>query len=104
MHLCVRRRRASDRGYRTVRDDSPQLEKASTYDDTFSALSGKVETLSYEIEDIHDALLRYADSFDFDEHALDAMQSRMAAIEKLKRKYGVTVADILQFLAKQGRL
>ena len=71
------------------------LEKASTYDDTFSALSGKVETLSYEIEDIHDALLRYADSFDFDEHALDAMQSRMAAIEKLKRKYGVTVADIL---------
>lgn len=76
------------------------LEKASTYDDTFSALSGKVETLSYEIEDIHDALLRYADSFDFDEHALDAMQSRMAAIEKLKRKYGVTVADILQFLAK----
>ena len=76
------------------------LEKASTYDDTFSALSGKVETLSYEIEDIHDALLRYADSFDFDERALDAMQSRMAAIEKLKRKYGVTVADILQFLAK----
>lgn len=57
------------------------LEKASTYDDTFSTLSGKVETLSYEIEDIHDALLRYADSFDFDEHALDAMQSRMATIE-----------------------
>lgn len=76
------------------------LEKASAYDDIFSVLSGKVETLSYEIEDIHDALLRYADSFDFDERALDAMQSRMAAIEKLKRKYGVTVADILQFLAK----
>ena len=56
--------------------------------------------MSYEIEDVHDGLLRYADSFDFDERALDAMQSRLASIEKLKRKYGFTVADILQFLAK----
>ena len=76
------------------------LEKASAYDEAFSALAGKVETLSYEIEDVHDGLLRYADSFDFDERALDAMQSRLASIEKLKRKYGFTVADILQFLAK----
>ena len=76
------------------------LEKASAYDESFSDLAGKVETLSYEIEDVHDGLLRYADSFDFDERALDAMQSRLASIEKLKRKYGFTVADILQFLAK----
>ena len=76
------------------------LERASAYDEAFSALAGKVETLSYEIEDVHDGLLRYADSFDFDERALDAMQSRLASIEKLKRKYGFTVADILQFLAK----
>lgn len=76
------------------------LEKASAYDEAFSALAGKVETLSYEIEDVHDGLLRYADSFDFDERALDAMQSRLASIEKLKRKYGFTVADILKFLAK----
>lgn len=76
------------------------LIKASAYDKDFEALAAKVETLSYEVEDIHDGLLQYADSFDFDEQALDAMQSRLAAIEKLRRKYGATVTDILQFLAK----
>lgn len=76
------------------------LEKASAYDETFKAMSAKVEALTYELEDIHDGLLRYADSFDFDERALDAMQSRLAVIDKLKRKYGLTIADILAFLEK----
>ncbi|MCH4167238.1 MAG: DNA repair protein RecN [Megasphaera sp.] len=76
------------------------LEKASAYDDAFQALAAKVETLSYELEDVHDGMLRYASAFDFDEHALDTMQARLAAIEKLKRKYGFTVTDILAFLAK----
>ena len=76
------------------------LEKASAYDETFKAISAKVEALTYELEDIHDGLLRYADSFDFDEKALDAMQSRLAGIDKLKRKYGLTIADILAFLDK----
>lgn len=76
------------------------LEKASTYDGTFSTFAKRAESLSYEIEDIHDGVLRYADAFQFDEHALDRMQSRLAVIEKLKRKYGVTIEDILTFLEK----
>lgn len=84
------------------------LEKASAYDESFHALAAKIETLSYELEDVHDGMLHYASSFDFDEHALDTMQSRLATIEKLKRKYGFTVTDILAFLTKSkeeyGRL
>ena len=76
------------------------LEKASAYDTAFADLASKVETLSYEVEDVHDGLMRYADSFEFDERALDAMQSRLAAIDKLKRKYGLTIEEILAFLAK----
>ena len=76
------------------------LERASEYDADFKEIAGKIETLSYEIEDIHDVLLHYADSFDFDEHALDHMQARMAVIEKLKRKYGFTIEEILTFLDK----
>ena len=76
------------------------LEKASAYDAAFADLASKVETLSYEVEDVHDGLMRYADSFEFDERALDAMQSRLAAIDKLKRKYGLTIEEILAFLAK----
>ena len=76
------------------------LEKASAYDAAFADLASKVETLSYEVEDVHDGLMRYADSFEFDERALDAMQSRLAAIDKLKRKYGLTIEEILPFWPK----
>ncbi len=79
---------------------SRNLGKASSYDEAFQALAGKTETILYEIEDVHDGLIQYADSFDFDELALDKMQSRLAAIDKLKRKYGYTIDEILAFLNK----
>ena len=58
------------------------LEKASAYDNAFQALAAKLEGLTYELEDVHDGLVRYADSFDFDEKALDTMQARLAVIDK----------------------
>lgn len=76
------------------------LEKASAYDTAFADLAAKVESLSYEVEDVHDGLMRYADSFEFDERTLDAMQSRLSVIDKLKRKYGLTIGEILEFLAE----
>lgn len=76
------------------------LSKASAYDDTFQQIAAKIETISYEVEEVHDSLMSYADSFDFDEKALDTMQARLAAIEKLRRKYGATITDILAFLQK----
>ena len=81
----------------TLRRD---LEKSSAYEGEFQPLAAKVESLSYDVEEVHDRLQRYADDFEFDEQALDRMQSRLAAMDKLKRKYGVTIADILAFLAK----
>lgn len=74
------------------------VEKASAYDDLFKGIAAKVEGVVYEIEDIHDEIARYADSFEFDERGLDAMQSRLSLIDKLKRKYGITIEEIVAFL------
>ena len=76
------------------------LEKASAYEPAFVELAKRAETLSYELEDVHDQIARDADSFHFDEKSLDKMQSRLAAIEKLKRKYGFTIEEIFAFLKK----
>ena len=76
------------------------LEKASAYDTAFRGMAAKIEALTYELEDVHDGLVRYADAFDFDEKALDTMQARLAVIDKLKRKYGITITEILAFLEK----
>lgn len=73
---------------------------AAAYDTIFKNMGDKTETITYEMEDIHDELLQYAEAFTFDEQELDVMQSRLALIEKLKRKYGSTIDEIMSFLKR----
>ena len=51
-----------------------------------------LQEAAYEIRD-------YGDAMDFSPQKLNALQSRMDAIDKLRKKYGATVADILEHLA-----
>ena len=85
-----------------IGDLQRSLAKASAYDEFFTETADKAESLAYEFEELQDRLMRYASSFDFDAAALDKMQSRLAAIEKLKRKYGSTIEEIEAFL-KQAK-
>jgi DNA repair protein RecN (Recombination protein N) len=80
-----------------------ELSRSSAYDEFFQALATRAETLSYELEDIRDAIEGYAESFQFDEGELDAMQARLAAIEKLKRKYGFSIEKIKETLDQAKR-
>lgn len=76
------------------------LLKNASYDPRFEAMAAKAEALSYELEELRDEISSYADGMSFDGPALDRMQSRLATIEKLKRKYGFSVEDILAFAEK----
>lgn len=80
------------------------LLKNASYDPRFEAMAAKAEALSYELEELRDEISSYADSMSFDGPALDRMQSRLATIEKLKRKYGFSVEDILAFAEKPRRI
>lgn len=42
----------------------------------------------------------YADSLDLDPRRLDAVEERLALLDKLRRKYGATVADMLDYAAQ----
>lgn len=79
------------------------LGKMGTYEPLFQQVEARWETLVYELKDVYESLVTYADDVEFDEQALDAMQERLAKMEKLKRKYGPSIEDILAFLqhAKQ---
>ena len=74
------------------------LVKLSRYTDTYQALSGRVEDLMYQVQDVaeevRDAL--YGLSYSADE--LEQIESRLDVIHRLRRKYGVTCADILAYL------
>lgn len=79
------------------------LLKTASYDPSFQETATRLEALIYEVADVHDSLVSYAEAFDFDERALDRMQSRLAVIEKLKRKYGFSIPHILAFLARSQK-
>ncbi len=52
----------------------------------------------YSLEDAAHELREFGESVDFDEAALNEIEERLDMISKLKRKYGNTIPEILQFL------
>lgn len=54
----------------------------------------------YMIEDIAMELSQYTDTLEFDAERLNEIESRLNEINRLKKKYGTSVNDILDYLAE----
>ncbi len=63
-------------------------------------LADRLSGVSSELTDILLELRDYVDRADFSASSLETIYDRLDLIKNLKRKYGATVADILDFLAK----
>jgi DNA repair protein RecN (Recombination protein N) len=79
------------------------LETAVGIDPTLSATLARVEAAYYELEDLSAVLRRYRDGLSFDPARLEAVEERLSAIYKLKKKYGPTVADVLAHAEESAR-
>lgn len=87
------------------------LDRAISAVESLSDVIGEAEGIAAELSECRSTILDAAErirAFTEDDEAdaaklLDAVEGRLAAIEKLRRKYGGTVSDILAFLqnAKQ---
>lgn len=67
-------------------------------------LNEKLLQFRYEIEDIASAVRSFADEGgESADKKLDKIESRLDAIQKLKRKYGNTVEEIIEFRQNIGR-
>ena len=73
------------------------LEELATIDAGFGEFIRQLEDARAIIDTVSEALRRHADRDTFDPAELDAMQRRMALINDLKRKYGATVRDVLEY-------
>jgi DNA repair protein RecN (Recombination protein N) len=76
------------------------LAKVSDVVPEFAALSARLRSCAYELEDIASELLMISEGPDFSEDPekrLDAIEERLAQISKLKKKYGSTIAEIIEF-------
>jgi DNA repair protein RecN (Recombination protein N) len=71
------------------------LDGVDGVDRDLDALAERWRALAYEADDLAGELRRYAEGLDADPGALDAAEERLAALDRLKRKHGGTIAAIL---------
>ena len=76
------------------------LARVAKFSDQIAQLHEKVADLMYQVQDAAEIArdVQYELSYSADE--LDRIESRLDVIHKLRRKYGVTCADILGYLEK----
>ena len=70
------------------------------FGDEFIALSDRLEALRSEAYDVAMTVRDKREEFDFSPQELDAVESRADLLYRLKKKYGATVADMLDYLAR----
>ena len=79
------------------------LSKLNRYTDAFSALQEKVADLMYQVQDAAEEVRDAQKELSFSAEELEQIESRLDVIHKLRRKYGVTCADILAYLENAKR-
>ena len=93
----ARERLAGDEGACDALGDAVRaLEEAARYDERLAAWARSLESSLIDIEDVSSELRDYADEVDFDPEELDRLQTRLAALEGLRRSFGPSMADVFR--------
>ncbi len=76
------------------------LNRLLRFSDSFAALHDRVSDLMYQVQDVAEEVRDTRDSLSYSADELEQIESRLDVIHKLRRKYGVTCEDILNYLDK----
>lgn len=76
---------------------SGDLQKVLIFDDKLKNVSDRVESLCIEINDVNEDLKDYVESLGFTNQSVDDIEDRLSLYNDLKRKYGSTVENILNY-------
>ncbi len=75
-----------------------KVEELSRIDASLERVAETLRNATIGVDDASDAIRDYLDKLEADPKRLDEIESRLALIERLKRKYGSTLEDVLAFL------
>ncbi len=76
------------------------LARLSRFSDSFAALHDRVADLMYQVQDAAEEVRDARDDLSYSAEELEQIESRLDVIHKLRRKYGTTCEDILEYLDK----
>ena len=76
------------------------LAKLARFSESFASFHERVNDLKYQVQDIAEEVRDARDELSYSADELEQIEERLDIIHKLRRKYGTTCADILEFLEK----
>ena len=76
------------------------LSKISDLNPQLKTMYDSLSTLMYSLEDTAHELKEFGDTVEFDEQTLNDIEERLDLISKLKRKYGGSIEEILEYMKK----
>jgi DNA repair protein RecN (Recombination protein N) len=80
-----------------LRAASKHLEELSRFDESFKESLSQLESARITVEDVATTLRDFADGMDASPERLVEVEDRLAVLDKLRRKYGKTLDDVLAF-------
>ncbi|MBR2281662.1 MAG: DNA repair protein RecN [Spirochaetales bacterium] len=83
-----------------IYDALSSMARASRIDQSLNDYTARIESARIEAEDIASGLKDYLASVNYSEDSVNAMQDRLALLQKLKRKYGPSLSDVQTFAEK----
>ena len=77
-----------------------ELARLGRYTDAYIQLHDRVADLMFQVQDVAEEVRQSRDDLSFSSDELEQIESRLDVIHRLRRKYGVTCQDILDYLEK----
>lgn len=79
---------------------SQKISSISKIDDKYLKLNEEINDVLYRVEDIVSTIRDYKEGLDFDEERIIELDDRINLINSLKRKYGNTIDEVLNYAQK----
>ena len=73
------------------------LRELVAIDPALSSLHDRLETAQYEVQDIAQEMRQYRDRVEYDPQRLDGIEDRLDHLNRLKRKYGASLPEVIAF-------
>ncbi|MBO5713622.1 MAG: DNA repair protein RecN [Clostridia bacterium] len=77
-----------------------KIESISSFGEEFASLTDRLYNLKAELDDVAVTVENSLDNLDFDGAEFERVESRLDLIKSLKRKYGNTYFDIMEYYSK----
>lgn len=75
------------------------LNRLTRFTDSFGEILARVSDLKYQVQDVAEEVLSAREELSYSAEELEQIEERLDIIHKLRRKYGATCTEILEYLS-----